>query len=332
MLRARSIPSYLACLLVMLCANSMAANQPAWQQINSTHFTVITDAGEKKGREIAFRFEQMRTVFATLLGKDRLNQSVPLTILALANDKAYYQAAPLGQGQPIDVSGIFRARRRPGLHRSECVRSGAAGGRWRMTSLSCFCGTTIPRPRAGLTKDWQNTSLPFGWTISRSKSAAIPLSADPKPGTCSCNQRDTRASKSLTDLLGVATWMSLPDLFSMKHDAYARNEGPHQTLYYAESWIVLHYLLHNKKLPETGSYFDLVLNQHVPVEEAIQKAYGMSPRATGAGGEGVLRHTKEDAQRQKTLLRKLLRRRLHPRWSRPRGFPVRFRPEIRRSR
>ena len=91
----------------MLCANSMAANQPAWQQINSTHFTVITDAGEKKGREIAFRFEQMRTVFATLLGKDRLNQSVPLTILALANDKAYYQAAPLGQGQPIDVSGFF---------------------------------------------------------------------------------------------------------------------------------------------------------------------------------------------------------------------------------
>ena len=62
----------------------------------------------------------------------------------------------------------------------------------------------------------------------------------------------------------------------MKHDAYARNEGPHQTLYYAESWIMLHYLLHEKKLPETGSYFDLVLNQHVPVEEAIQKAYGMS--------------------------------------------------------
>ena len=106
MLRARSIPSYLACLVVMLCADSKAANQPAWQ-INSTHFTVITDAGEKKGREIAFRFEQMRAVFATLLGKDRLNQSVPLTIVALASDKAYYQAAPLRQGQPIGVPGFL---------------------------------------------------------------------------------------------------------------------------------------------------------------------------------------------------------------------------------
>src|SRR5260370_16023899 len=34
--------------------------------------------------------------------------------------------------------------------------------------------------------------------------------------------------------------------------------------------------LRQKKLPETGTYFDLVQNQHVPVEEAISKAYGMS--------------------------------------------------------
>jgi len=41
--------------------------------------------------------------------------------------------------------------------------------------------------------------------------------------------------------------------------------------------MVIHYLLHEKKLPETGTYFDLVENQHVPVEEAIQKAYGVTP-------------------------------------------------------
>jgi hypothetical protein len=40
--------------------------------------------------------------------------------------------------------------------------------------------------------------------------------------------------------------------------------------------MTMHYLLHEKKLPETGTYFDLVENQHVPVEEAIQKAYGMT--------------------------------------------------------
>jgi tetratricopeptide (TPR) repeat protein len=90
------------------------------------------------------------------------------------------------------------------------------------------------------------------------------------------NQYETHQPKSFTELLGAQVWLPLPDLFALKHDTSARNQGTHHTLYYAESWIVMHYLLHEKKLPETGAYFDLVLNQHVPVEDAIQKAYGMS--------------------------------------------------------
>jgi len=68
----------------------------------------------------------------------------------------------------------------------------------------------------------------------------------------------------------------MPDLFTMKHDTSTYQEGTHHTLFYAQSWMVMHYVLNQKKLPETGTYFDLVQNQHVPVEEAIAKAYGMS--------------------------------------------------------
>ena len=97
MLRARSIPLYLALLALVFCARSQAGNTPPspWLEIRSGHFVVVTDAGEKKGREIALRFEQMRSVFAILLGKPKLNQSVPLTILAFKSDKSYYQLAPL---------------------------------------------------------------------------------------------------------------------------------------------------------------------------------------------------------------------------------------------
>src|ERR1700682_3221331 len=84
-----------------------AAEPSPWLEIHSAHFTVITDAGDKRGREVGLRFEQMRAVFASLLTKDRLNQPLPLTILALKNDKPYYQIAPLRQGQPIDVPGFF---------------------------------------------------------------------------------------------------------------------------------------------------------------------------------------------------------------------------------
>ena len=60
-------------------AQAPASDQPTWVEVHSTHFTVITDAGEKRGKEVALRFEQMRAVFAILLTKDRLNQPLPLT-------------------------------------------------------------------------------------------------------------------------------------------------------------------------------------------------------------------------------------------------------------
>src|ERR1700757_5291185 len=108
MLSARSIPLYVALLALVFCARSRAGNTPPspWLEIRSAHFIVVTDAGEKKGREVALRFEQMRSVFGILLGKEKLNQSVPLTILAFKSDKTYYQLAPLRQRPPIDAPGF----------------------------------------------------------------------------------------------------------------------------------------------------------------------------------------------------------------------------------
>src|SRR5580698_4393869 len=98
MSRTCSIPiSLLVAMLLgaVFSSATPAAEQSPWLEIHSTHYTVITDAGEKKGKEVALRFEQMRAVFATLLMKERLNEPLPLTILAFKNDKDYYQSAPL---------------------------------------------------------------------------------------------------------------------------------------------------------------------------------------------------------------------------------------------
>ena len=38
----------------------------------------------------------------------------------------------------------------------------------------------------------------------------------------------------------------------------------------------MHYLLNQEKLPQTGTYFGLALNEKAPPEQAIQKAFGMS--------------------------------------------------------
>ena len=50
---------------------------------------------EKKGREVALRFEQMRGVFGQLLARKKLNMPVPLTIFAIKDDKRFYQIGPV---------------------------------------------------------------------------------------------------------------------------------------------------------------------------------------------------------------------------------------------
>jgi hypothetical protein len=44
-------------LVVSTLIVSAAGSEPAWVEIRSPHFSVVTDAGEKRGRDAAFRLQ-----------------------------------------------------------------------------------------------------------------------------------------------------------------------------------------------------------------------------------------------------------------------------------
>ena len=73
---------------------ALAKDEPKWIEVHSPHFSVVTDAGEKRGREAAARMEQMRSVFGQLILKDKLKMSVPVTVIALKSDTQYGSVAP----------------------------------------------------------------------------------------------------------------------------------------------------------------------------------------------------------------------------------------------
>jgi len=95
-------------------AAALAKDEPKWVEVHSTHFTVLTDAGEKRGREVALRMEQMRAVFGQLILKDKLKMSVPITIVALKSDKQYGLVAPAKQRHGAG----FMCRHGSDLHRA----------------------------------------------------------------------------------------------------------------------------------------------------------------------------------------------------------------------
>src|SRR5271165_7282626 len=84
------------------------AGEPQWVEVRSPNFSVITDAGDKRGRDVALHFEQMRSVFGTLMTKAHVNLAVPLQIVAFRNSKEIRQMAPVFNGKPAEVGGLFQ--------------------------------------------------------------------------------------------------------------------------------------------------------------------------------------------------------------------------------
>jgi tetratricopeptide (TPR) repeat protein len=240
--------------LLLLCAPLAPArsDQPHWIRVNSSHFSVVTDADESKGHDVAARFEQMRLVFGQLLARTRINMSEPIDIIALRSDDEYSKVVPNRQG-PAIAMGFFI----PGSDRDYFVLNLSKEESWRAVSHEfalVFLNYNYPP-----TQPWFDEGFAEYFSSLRFDNKQAQIGGDPE---------------SFTEILNSTPWLSIPDLFVTHRDA--SQESSHHTLFYAQSWIVMHYLLRQDKLSETGTYFDLLENQKLSVEEAIQKAYGMS--------------------------------------------------------
>ncbi len=105
----------LSLLLVVAPEVGFAKDEPKWIEVHTSHFSVVTDAGDKRGREVALRMEQMRAVFGQLILKDKLKMSVPVTVVALKSNNQYGLVAPLKQNHAAAVYVRNRTSTRNGL-------------------------------------------------------------------------------------------------------------------------------------------------------------------------------------------------------------------------
>lgn len=97
------------CALALICVRADADSAPAWLQVTSPHFTIITDAGDRQARRIAGQYERMQSAFSRLFPAARPDPGVPILVLALKNRRDFQSVEPaeyLAKGQ-LDLSGLF---------------------------------------------------------------------------------------------------------------------------------------------------------------------------------------------------------------------------------
>ena len=259
-----------------LLVSPVHAADTGWIEVRSPHFTVVTDAGEKRGHEVAFRLEQMQVVFAGFLLKQELVRPIPLTVFALRSDKDYSALAPRPAGMDAAAapSPAFLLR---GEDRDFLVLNLAMAEPWRSAAHDLahrFLEGNYPT-----TTSWFDEGLAEYFSSIQLDNKRVSIGGDPElhPGieTDAFQHIDVKSNppKPLTDFLLAPIWISMTDLLTMRRTG---PEGTHRTMFHAQSWMMIHYLLAQKKMTETGVFFDLLENQSVPVEQTVQQAYGMS--------------------------------------------------------
>ena len=99
----------IALLLLLVSTRAGARDAPAWVEVRSPHFSVVTDAGEREGRRLADQFERMRWVFQTLFPKANVDPIAPIVVIAVKNQKGMQALEPeayLAKGQ-LTIAGLF---------------------------------------------------------------------------------------------------------------------------------------------------------------------------------------------------------------------------------
>jgi tetratricopeptide (TPR) repeat protein len=238
-------------------APTVFAGEAQWVEVRSPNFSVVTDAGEKRGREVAMRFEQMRGVFGALMTKANVNLPVPLQIVAFRNTKEMRQVAPLFNGKPTQLAGLFQG----GSDRSFIMLDMSVENPW-VVVFHEYAHQLMNGNLQGEFPPWFEEGFAMYFSS---------IEVDGKEA------RVGRIPKDDYLIVQQVGMMRISDLFRVRQNSSTYNEsGDHRTSFYAESGTLMHYIYDNQLFPKVAAYFDLEENKHVPVEDAIQQAFGMS--------------------------------------------------------
>jgi tetratricopeptide (TPR) repeat protein len=234
------------------------AGDPQWVEVRSPNFSVITDAGDKRGRDVALHFEQMRSVFGTLMTKAHVNLSVPLQIVAFRSGKELRQFAPVFNGKPTEVAGLFQG----GDDRSFIMLDMSVDNPWSVVFHE-YAHQLMNGNLSVRTDPWFEEG--FAEYFS----------------SIEVDNKEARVGKIPAEtyqILQQLGMMRVADLLRVQQYSKTYNEsGDHRNTFYAESGLLVHYLYDNQLMPKLADYFAARLNQKKTVEQATQQAFGMTP-------------------------------------------------------
>ncbi len=243
--------------VILSAAPSRATAAPAWLRVTSPNFVIYTDAGEKRGRAIAERLEGFRALLLSLFPAAVAKaQPEPLPVVAFKNDGEFKPYKALYNGKPASMSGVFLG----GSERSlVALDASAYESSYRVVFHEYIHKLMSAR---AFVPPWFNEGMAEFYSTATTKGLEAQLGSP---------------IENHIYYLRDHKMMPLEQLFAVTHDSTEYNEREKQGVFYAQSWLFVHYFMFSENMNrgrELSRFIERLSKGDTPAQ-AFPTAFGM---------------------------------------------------------
>ncbi|PYS95650.1 MAG: hypothetical protein DMF65_13945 [Acidobacteria bacterium] len=223
-------------LTLLFYAPHAAQAKDTWTSVRSKNFFLVGNASEKEIRQVATRLEQFRYVFTQLFPRANFQSPVPTTVVVFKSDSSYAPFKPIK-----DLAGYFQA-----------------GEDVNYITLTTERGAQ--NPFATIYHEYVHLLV----NNTMGKAAAPPWFNEGLAEYYSTFDVDDDRKVYLgklvdyhLQLLREQRLIPLKQLFAVDYYSLERNGHDVRSLFYAESWMLVHYLIRGhegKRLPQLNNF------------------------------------------------------------------------------
>ncbi|MGA8145929.1 MAG: tetratricopeptide repeat protein [Candidatus Acidiferrales bacterium] len=257
-LRIAAVLCACAVLLSLAQPPLRAAKRDAWVEVHSPNFIIVSNAGEKQARRTAIQFEQIHTLFRESLAVAQGHASPVITIFAVRDEKSLSDLLPeywtKGHMHP---SGVFVYR----MNQYYAAVNLDAQGTNPFATMYHEYYHSLTVPYFPELPTWLSEGLAdfFGQSQVNGNVATMGM-ADP----------------ALIERLRQNKLIPLDVLFHVDATSPYYNEEDKTSVFYAESWVLTHYLMIGDKQAHRQMLlaYAAALSAGATPDQAAVKAFG----------------------------------------------------------
>jgi tetratricopeptide (TPR) repeat protein len=246
--------------MLVLAVCAAAAEKPGtWIEVRSPHFIVVTNAGEKQGRHVAAQFEQIRSVFSTVYPKSRMDDGKPFTIFGAKDEKSFRTLLPeywekKGHFHP---AGVFFTT----MDKHYVVL--------RLDEQGSDAYSTVYHEYFHMVESLNFQSLPL-WLNEGMADFFANTQFEGKQVNVG------KPSGDYLEMFQRRTLLPLAELFAIDQTSPYYNEENKVSIFYAESWALVHYLMVGDRGAHRQPLADFLqfLGEGAPTQQAAERAFG----------------------------------------------------------